>query len=370
MKNLLKKKSRIKVLLERSELIQFILCLLAMVLLCILNYLAAKWECSLAIPDTNSGLFYSLLLITFMAGNIVGLFLLLCILLVLKYAVVSTITEWIRQFRAFNNYCYIPLTEDEVRGFSFASAREYFGHISQMLYYGGKDDEEKSTKYVQLKNADLNKMLAICLKVFPDNGTIFSLRYRDCKNICDDSEAFMQFLDFYHVSYESDEKYAPSANINKNGIVSLSVLNKDGRGIIWDGESFLLQHFSKDVVYRFGIETVSLHAFAELLSLDPSQSFISYHTLKCYGEEVAHLLKEKEIPTTFTLSRDDIDLMLREYSDFFTETTINGEKGILLSDQKNYDDMMDLLVQLCQYMPNLFLTAFSDKQAVRLLSNE
>lgn len=125
-------------------------------------------------------------------------------------------------------------------------------------------------------------MLAICLKVFPDNGTIFSLRYRDCKNICDDSEAFMQFLDFYHVSYESDEKYAPSANINKNGIVSLSVLNKDGRGIIWDGESFLLQHFSKDVVYRFGIETVSLHAFAELLSLDPSQSFISYHTLKCY----------------------------------------------------------------------------------------
>ena len=92
MKNLLKKKSRIKVLLERSELIQFILCLLAMVLLCILNYLAAKWECSLAIPDTNSGLFYSLLLITFMAGNIVGLFLLLCILLVLKYAVVSTLT--------------------------------------------------------------------------------------------------------------------------------------------------------------------------------------------------------------------------------------------------------------------------------------
>ena len=62
--------------------------------------------------------------------------------------------------------------------------------------------------------------------------------------------------------------------------------------------------------------------------------------------------------------------LLREYSGFFTETTINGEKGILLSDQKNNDDMMDLLVQLCQYMPNLFLTAFSDKQAVRLLSNE
>lgn len=245
MKNLLKKKSRIKVLLERSELIQFILCLLAMVLLCILNYLAARWECSLAIPDTNSGLFYSLLLITFMAGNIVGLFLLLCILLVLKYAVVSTLTEWIRKFRALNNYCYIPLTEDEVRGFSFASAREYFGHISQMLYYGGKDDEEKFMKYVQLKNADLNKMLAICLKVFPDNGTIFSLRYRDCKNICDNSEAFMQFLDFYHVSYESDEKYAPSANINKNGIVSLSVLNKDGRGIIWDGESFFTAAFFK-----------------------------------------------------------------------------------------------------------------------------
>lgn len=119
-------------------------------------------------------------------------------------------------------------------------------------------------------------MLAICLKVFPDNGTIFSLRYRDCKNICDDSEAFMQFLDFYHVSYESDEKYAPSANINKNGIVSLSVLNKDGRGIIWDGESFLLQHFSKDVVYRFGIETVSLHALPNFFPL--IQANPSFHT--------------------------------------------------------------------------------------------
>ncbi len=75
-------------------------------------------------------------------GHLYGIFgqpfLLLCILLVLKYAVVSTLTEWIRKFRALNNYCYIPLTEDEVRGFSFASAREYFGHISQMLYYGGK----------------------------------------------------------------------------------------------------------------------------------------------------------------------------------------------------------------------------------------
>ena len=28
----------------------------------------------------------------------------------------------------------------------------------------------------------------------------------------------MQFLDFYHVSYESDEKYAPSANINKKDV--------------------------------------------------------------------------------------------------------------------------------------------------------
>ncbi|MFR5115851.1 MAG: hypothetical protein ACLTDV_01645 [Eubacterium sp.] len=56
-----------------------------------------------------------------------------------------------------------------MRGFSFASAREYFWpHQSKMLYYGGeKDDEEKFMKYVQLKNADLNKMLAICFESIP-----------------------------------------------------------------------------------------------------------------------------------------------------------------------------------------------------------
>ena len=89
--------------------------------------------------------------------------------------------------------------------------------------------------------------------------------------------------------------------------------------------------------------------------------------MKCYGEKSRASFKRKGNPDYFYTFRDDIDLMLREYSGFFTETTINGEKGILLSDQKNYDDMMGLLGQLCQYMPNLFLTAFSDKQAVRLL---
>lgn len=370
MKKLTKKKNRFKVFLEESENIQTFLILFGMTLFFVLDYWVTKWEFSLLPLNNidgqkiNWGTMDDYFI--FMMFN----FAIICSLHAL---LTSSIPRGIRKLKARQNYRHIPLTEDSVHSFGFASAGEYFNYVSQLLYYGDKDQEEEKgqkTNYIQLKWTDLQKMLAVCLKVFPDNGTIFTIKHTDCEYICSNLKEFVQFLDFYHVSYENNEKYSPSANINKEGIVILSVLNKDGRGAIWNGESFLLQHFSKDAAYSFGIETVALHAFAELLFLDANQSFISYRALKRYGEEVERILKEKEIPAAFTLSRVDIDLMLRGYSGFFTEATINGENGLLLSDRQNYDDMINLLVILCKYMPDLILTAFSNKQAVRLLFNE
>ena len=369
MKNLTNKKNHFKLFLEESEMFQALLTVLGVILLIVLDYLVTKLEFNLLPPNNIDGKSINW-------GTIGDYFIFMVFNFAYTYCFYILLTllipRGIRKLKARKNYRHIPLTEDEVRSFGFASAGEYFNYVSQLLYYGGKDQEEKeqALNYIQLEWTDLQKMLAVCLKAFPDNGTIFTIKHTDCEYICSNFEEFVQFLYFYHVSYENSKKYSPSANINKEGIVILSVLDKDGHGVIWNGESFLLQHFLKDVVYSFGIETVALHAFSELLFLDANQSFISYCALKRYGEEVERILKEKEIPAAFTLSRVDIDLMLRGYSGFFTEATINGENGLLLSDRQNYDDVINLLEYDGKYMPDLILTAFSNKQAVRLLFGE
>lgn len=180
------------------------------------------------------------------------------------------------------------------------------------------------------------------------------------------------FSIFYHVSYESDEKYAPSANINKNGIVSLSVLNKDGRGIIWDGNP---RFFYCNIFKRRGIPfwnrdgIITCFCRTSFPWSKPILHFIPH--IEMLWKKVASF-KRKEIPTTFTLSRDDIDLMLREYSGFFTETTINGEKVFFFRIRKITMTWWISLSNSVNICTNLFLTAFSDKQAVEsvILSNE
>lgn len=264
MNKLTKKKSRFKVFLERSEMIRILFICTGIALFGFLDYWFAKWEHSLAHPNFNIGL------ISFMFVNVLILLLLICLVVPLinrllskieslrKYCFLPYIEEtdtfcnpisiWITyivlgemrlicKLKALGNYCYIPLTEDEVRSFGFASASEYFNYVCQMMRYGKKNNSTgKAASYVQIRNSDLNKMLAVCLKVFPDNGTIFSLLHKDCNFICNMyCGDFVQFLASYHEAYENDKNYVPSANINKDGTVSLSVLDKDGYGIKWEG---------------------------------------------------------------------------------------------------------------------------------------
>ena len=229
-----------------------------------LDYELAKWECSLAQPNFNMGL------IRFMFANILILLLLICLVVPLidrlmrdikplsKYCfiphaeendgfcdlifilltnIVFSEMKLICKLKALGNYCYIPLTKDEVRSFGFVSAGEYFNYVSQMLRYEKKKNSTgKAAKHVQIRNSDLNKMLAVCLEVFSDNGTIFYLLHKNysliCNMYCSD---FVQFFASYHEAYKNDKNYVPSANINKDDTVRLSVLNKDGFGIVWDG---------------------------------------------------------------------------------------------------------------------------------------
>lgn len=236
MEKLTKKKSRVIVFLKRSETIQFILGWSVVVLSLIADYWLAKWECSLVHLGINDG--YDIAVFLLMLGNIVGLILLFSFFLIVKYAVIASLTEWTRKSRVLNNYCYIPLTENEVRSFGFASAGEYFNYVVSAMYYGNRDKEKKDwINYVQLDTRDLQKMLAVCLKLFPDNGTIFGMEKNDYSCICNMyCKHFVQFLDAYHKTYENDRSYLPSASINETGNVILSVLNADGHGIAWTGK--------------------------------------------------------------------------------------------------------------------------------------
>lgn len=229
MKKLTKKKSRFEVFLEESEIFLTILVLAGIALFGFLDYWFARLEYSF-IPK-NISLDVDKELIPYVPT----MFIIMLMLINLGALILITtlVVPGIRKLIALNNYCYIPLTEDEVRSLGFASAGEYFNHVSRKLYWG--KDIYDITHYVQLKYVDLEKMLAVCLKVFPDNGTIFGVNICDYEHICFYCVDFVRFLTKYHLDYENDENYVPSANINKDGTVSLSVLNKDGYGIKWEG---------------------------------------------------------------------------------------------------------------------------------------
>ena len=220
MKKLTKKKSRFEVFLEESEMFQGLLVCAGIALFGFLDYWLARLECSLILKNLSLNV-----------GNVVTLMLINVIILLL---LITLVIPGVRKLIALNNYCYIPLTEDEVRSFGFASAGEYFNHVSRKLCWGR--DLLYKTNYVQLKYDDLQKMLAVCLKVFPDNGTIFGVNICDYEHICDFyCDNFVNFLKKYHENYENKKDYVPSARIDKDGTVILSVLDKDGFGIQLDG---------------------------------------------------------------------------------------------------------------------------------------
>lgn len=205
MEKLTKKKKCIKVFLQESKLIKETLVVLALTLLCILD------------NRISSTILLGIFIIVF----------------------VSSVIEDDNKLETFKNYCYLPLTEDEVRNLGFTSVLEYFDYLKRMLHFKNEENTHWSN-YFQLSESDLNKILIVCLKVFPDND-IFTLWHNDCSYICNlYYYDFVRFFDTYHETYEKNNNYVPSVNINKEGIVTLSVLNTYGHGIVWNGKKMLV----------------------------------------------------------------------------------------------------------------------------------
>lgn len=129
------------------------------------------------------------------------------------FAVICVVFYFVSGIIAYRNYCYIPLTEDEIRKKGFRNADEYFAHVCDMCSYGFKNNKD----YILVGDEDLQKMLTTCLQVFPDNGTIFGINRHMVRNIIWDPD-FLSAL-----ALASDQR----AEII-NGRVVLSGTTKDG----------------------------------------------------------------------------------------------------------------------------------------------
>lgn len=128
-------------------------------------------------------------------------------------AVICAVYYFVSGIIAYRNYCYIPLTEDEIKKKGFKNADEYFAYVCNMCSYGFKNNKD----YILVGDEDLRKMLTTCLQVFPDNGTILGINSNMAVNITENSD-FLSAL-----ALASDQR----AEII-NGRVVLSGTTKDG----------------------------------------------------------------------------------------------------------------------------------------------
>lgn len=146
-----------------------------------------------------------------------GAFLVLPIFELLIFAIMSAVIYAVYYFAskmiAYRNYCYIPLTENEIRKKGFRNADEYFAYMCDMCSYGFKNNKD----YFLMGDEELLKMLTACLQVFPDNGTIFGINRHMAQNITRDPD-FLSAL-----ALASDQR----AEII-NGRVVLSGTSKNG----------------------------------------------------------------------------------------------------------------------------------------------
>lgn len=127
-------------------------------------------------------------------------------------AVICAVYYFVSGIIAYRNYCYIPLTEDEIKKKGFKNADEYFAYVCNMCSYGFKNEKEN----LQVSDDDLREMLITCLIVFPDNGTIFQIKPETAWNVSDDI-LFSEAVELNCGKAEIIDKHVVLSGDNRNG---------------------------------------------------------------------------------------------------------------------------------------------------------
>lgn len=205
-KGLLKKKKLLKTLLYKCFPLQILLGVFLYVIVGCINIPINKWltlNCTQWSGDVEHiffGAFFVLPCIEVISCIIVG-------------AIIGYVYYFFSEIIAYRNYCYIPLTEEEIKNKDFKNADEYFEYVWNICSYGFKGNRS----HILVDDSDLQKMLISCMKVFSDNGTIFGVVHDMAIDITENS-SFLSALEL-----ASDKK----AEIRDDHVV-LSGKTKDG----------------------------------------------------------------------------------------------------------------------------------------------
>ena len=134
----------------------------------------------------------------------------------------------IRKLKAIYRYCFIPLTEDEIRKYSFTSVKDYFTYIKVQLRYGLSD---KDKEFIDIDVEDFRKMLVTSAAVFGEKE-VFSLEPFDYELFVPSHFEFLSvdlddiviFLYKYNEYLEQGNVYVGSekVEVKSNGRVKLS----------------------------------------------------------------------------------------------------------------------------------------------------
>lgn len=204
-KGISKKKDILKVFWNECAVFKVVVCILAYVILGFINIPINRWL-TFHVPKWSDGKLH----------DITGSFFVLPILEVLAVTLIYLIANgcfyFISKMIAYRNYCYIPLTEDEIKGKKFKNANEYFSYVLNVLSYGFKNEKEN----LQVSDDDLREMLITCLIIFPDNGTIFQIKPETAWNVSDDI-LFSEAVELNCGKAEIIDKHVVLSGDNRNG---------------------------------------------------------------------------------------------------------------------------------------------------------
>lgn len=219
MKNITKKKGFIQTFIEKSELIQNIIAIMIIAAVIGVDYGITLIECYYGKLEPIIGVKIPLMFANLIVMGFLFLFTLFTVSFVTEKLIPRFILA-IKRLPAIYRYCFIPLTEEEVKDHGFTSARDYFLYVKERLYYGEYDGE---AQYVLLSPDDLRKMLIVSRYMFGEKS-IFELQDDDLiilNDFFDTNIAFVLFLQKYR-KYQTDNKVLVSVSIEKSGAVILS----------------------------------------------------------------------------------------------------------------------------------------------------
>lgn len=230
-----KKRSFIVTAVEKSEMIHVILTVLAIVAGIVIDYFLTKWEIKTFIPNLLDKSHADIYLCGFMLLMLFVNPLLMAIIAFLIWGFKDLFIDMfygikvgIKKLKAIYRYCFIPLTEAEVRKCGFTSSDAYINYVLNELRY-------MEHNYVSVKREDIRNILMVCIKVFPKND-LFHLQPATMKLLTTghfESLCMMKLQDFVKKYKEQkDEIKSVSASIDNDGEAILEFKTKDRKNII------------------------------------------------------------------------------------------------------------------------------------------